>query len=325
MCEVNALYPTPAAEKILLTNKSLTAAVIKVDWSSFDAGSGTYNFAATDAAIAPYLKAGKKVALVVWAVSDSAAGEYGNASTPGYIWALLGPKNYVNCTTQAGVQRLPNYLDPLWATNYKKAIDAIGSHYAHNPGILYIRVGLGHGGETIPGAGWQNVFPAGWGVTVASWIAYLKDLLEHEATIPGVQWMVGITPMGNPSDQVPNAIAAVAAPLKIGFGSQGLEKSDLTAQITTANWKGLFAEYKAKGVPLELQTIGPSCPSGACAGNANQQATGPLPPLLEFATANGATVIEIYTADWLIAFDPQNADHAKYGAAYAAAIEKAAA
>ena len=318
--QLNILYPSTSAQKYLLNNPYATAAVIEVDWSSFDNGTDTYNFEAADKAIAPWIAAGKKVSLVLWAVSDSGAGQFGNASTPPYIWNELGPSNYVTCTTQAGNQRLPNYLATAWAENYKPAIAALRLHYEGK--VDYIRVGLGHGGETIPGATWQTCFPSKWGVTVATWETYLGGMLAYEGSLSGMTWAVGITPMGNPSSTVPDYIAAKASQYGITFGSQGLESSDLKGcATTTANWCELFKEYPKVG--HELQTIGLSCPSGSnCPGN--NGLTGPLPPLLTYAKANGATIIEIYADDWLLAFDPQYSGYAKYGASYANSIKTAA-
>jgi hypothetical protein len=317
--KLNALYPPTSALKLLGNNPYLNAAVIKVDWSSFDSGTGKYDFSATDAAIAPWVAAGKKVALVLWAVSNSAAGQYGNASTPQYIWNALGSLNYCNLTTQAGVQRIPNYEAPIYGESYQKAFAALAQHYSGK--VDYIRVGLGHGGETIPGANWQTGLPKSWGITVTSWMAYLHGMLQFMGTLKGAPLMVGITPMGSPSTQVPDYVASLAAGLGIAFGSQGLESSDLTAQVTTANWLGNFKEYPKVG--HELQTIGLSCPSGSnCPGN--DGLTGPLPPLLIFAKANLCTICEIYYDDWRLAFDPNYPGYKQYGAAYAAAIKAVA-
>ena len=50
------------------------------------------------------------------------------------------------------------------------------------------------------------------------------------------------------------------------------------------------------------------------------QMTGPLPPLIPFAIKNHATIIELYTDDWLIAFSPHHPQNRDYGSAYAQAI-----
>jgi hypothetical protein len=331
--QMNVLFPpttgpqAQAVAKYLMTNPVVNGAVIAVNWSDCDKGNGQYDFTIPDAALAPWRAAHKTVNLVIWAVSDSASGAVGNASTPPYVWSLLGPSNYVTVQTQAGEQRIPNYLALAWSAAYKAFIAAVYKHYHGTVGLGYIRVGLGHGGETIPAAGWQNVPQfAKWGLTIQTWEAYLLTMLEYESSLKGLQWMVGITPMGQNGTQVPDFVAASAAPLGIGFGSQGLEASDIAAakagKPTTADWLALFKKWPS--VPHELQTIGLSCPSGSCAGNVNAQATGPLPPLLAFGKANGCNIFEIYCDDWLLAFDPTYPGYAQYGEAYAKAIQQTA-
>ncbi len=112
-----------------------------------------------------------------------------------------------------------------------------------------------------------------------------------------VQLMVGITPMGTPSTQVPDAVAGAAVALNIGFGSQGLESSDVNnCGSATADWCNLFNVFFGKA-PLELQTVAQSCPDNSCT-------TGSLVNLLPFGVLNHVTILEIYYQDWLTGFDP---------------------
>ena len=328
---MNVLFPpspNSADVKLLMTNPLVTGTDIVINWSDVDEGGGIYNFNIPDEAAAPWIAAKKIVNFVVWANSDSASGKYGNASVPLYVWTALGPSNYVTCQAQAGDQRIPNYLNAIWIKDYEAFITQVLKHYNGKTGIGYIRFGLGHGGETIPVADWNSKDTCGqafskWGVNISSWEEYLKTLLIYESQQPGAsQRMVGITPMGNPGDQVPDYIASIASPLKIGFGSQGLESSDLKGcKTTTADWCELFAKYLS--VPHELQTIGPSCPTGNnCPGN--QGLTGPLPTLLVYAKANKNNIFEIYYADWCIAYCKDSPHYTQYHTAYANALEATA-
>lgn len=320
---------TALIQKYLAANPSVSGFDLYVQWADFDKG-GRYDFSGTDQALAPWFKTGKKVNIIVWANSNGGgttctnggANGTGNCSIPSYVWPLLGASNYVTCTTQAGNQRLPNYLSPAFSGSYKLAMKALAGHFGSMHGIGYIRFGLGHGGETLPGAGWNSPTTAcgkafaKWGVTIVSWEAYLKNMLEFEGSLksPNFQLMVGITPMGVPSTQVPDFVAGVAELLGIGFGSQGLEKSDVNnCKGSTADWCNLFVLYPK--VPHELQTLFQSCQNNSCT-------TGSLTVLLPWATAHGATLIELYYQDWLTAFDPS---YPGYTATYAKAIQAAAA
>jgi hypothetical protein len=298
----------------------VNGATIGVEWGAIDqgpgAGSGQYDFTYPDAQIQPWAGAGKKVNLVVWANADNAdnscgpEGQYGsdntgNCAIPSYVWTKLGSSNYTTCTSQYGTQRLPNYFASAFQTNYQSFMAALIQHYANNSNVGYIRFGLGHGGESLPVAGWNDTSTAcgqayvnSWGLSISAWENYLGSMLNYEGSLNSpVQLMVGVTPMGNPGSQVPDYAVPIAVQNHIGFGSQGLEISDVNnCANSTADWCELFGQYTGQ-VPLELQTIGQSCPSGGCT-------TGSLVDLIPFAVANHATVFEVYYQDWLTAYDP---------------------
>jgi len=323
-------------QSYLLNNPIVSGGNLVVEWGMIDQGPGAspqYDWSALDEEIAPWTVAGKKVNLIVWANSDSTAATCsdgtasttGNCAIPAYVWQQLGPSNYVSCSSQYGTQRIPNYLDQAgFQIPYQQFMAAVVQKYGSSPAIGYIRIGLGHGGETIPVSSWNDSSSAcgqafaKWGVTVTSWETYLAGMLSYEAGLRSPkQLMVGVTPMGVRS-AVPNYVAPLAVPMHVGFGSQGWQQSDITNYPNcTANWCNLFAEFAGQGVPLELQTVLESCPDRSCA-------TGSLVDLVPFAVAHNATVLEIYYSDWLIAFDPANPDYAQYGAAYAQVLTQAA-
>jgi hypothetical protein len=309
-------------------NPVVSGGTFQVEWSSIDqgpsAGANQYNWAYTDGLVRPWIAAGRKVNFVFWANSDSPTttcvgnnwSQYGedgtgNCAIPSYVWTALTSSNYVTCQppNATGPQRIPNYLDPghVFQTNYQAFIKAAIAHYGSMSGVGYIRFGLGRGGETLPVGGWDSSDACGlqfaaWGLTdatvTATWEPYLKTMLDFEASNngPHVQLMVGITPML--VNVVPDFVANTAAPLGIGFGSQGLNQNDMSSPpgSCTADWCNLFNTYTGQ-VPLELQTVGQSCitPSSCT--------TGSLDSLLPFAVDNKATIIELYYQDWLTAFD----------------------
>ena len=304
----------------LQTNSVVNGTTIGVEWGGSDqgpsAGSSQYDWSYPDSQAQPWIQAGKKVNFVVWANADDASttcntwGQYGsnntgNCAIPAYVWAALGASNITSCTSQYGTQQMPNYLAAAFQDNYKNFMAAMVQHYANNPNIGYIRFGLGHGGESLPVANWNDTTTAcgqayvnTWGLTIQSWEGYLSSMLSYEGSLSSpVQLMVGVTPMGNPGSQVPDYAAPIAVQNGIGFGSQGLQKSDVNnCAGATADWCQLFAQYTGQ-VPLELQTYMQSCPDNSCT-------TGSLVNLIPFAVANHATVFEIYYQDWLTAYDP---------------------
>jgi len=325
-----------AVTTYLMNNPVVTGANLAVQWGTIDQGptaTQQYDWSSIDSLIAPWAAAGKKVNLIVWANSDSSAPTCGNGTAnttgncgiPAYVWSLLGPTNYVNCDSQFGTQRIPNYLDRAgFQQPYQRFMAALVQKYGSNPNVGYVRFGLGHGGETLPVAGWNDTTTAcgkafaNWGVTVTTWESYLANMLGYEATLSsGKQIMVGVTPMGSPTTMVPDFAAPLAIAGHIGFGSQGFEKSDITNYPNcTADWCNLFAQNAGKA-PLELQTYLLSCPDGSCQ-------TGSLVDLVPFAVSHHASVLEIYYQDWLLAFDPSYPGHSQFGAAYAQVLTQAA-
>lgn len=325
-----------AVQTYLMSNPAVSGGNIAVEWGMVDQGptsSTQYDWSATDAAIAPWVAAGKKVNLIIWANSDSTVATCsngtqsttGNCAIPSYVWTALGSSNYVTCSTQYGDQRIPNYLDRAgFQLPYQQFMAQVVQKYGSDPNIGYIRFGLGHGGETYPVTGWNSSTTAcgkafaTWGVNIASWEAYLAGMLNYESSLgSGKQLMVGVTPMGAPTTVVPSYVAPLAVPLHVGFGSQGLQQSDIANYPNcVANWCNLFAQFSGQA-PLELQTYLQSCPDKSCT-------TGSLVDLVPFAVSHHASVLEIYYQDWLLAFDPSYPGYSQYGAAYAQVLTQAA-
>lgn len=321
----------------MYSNSVVNGTTIAIEWGGSDqgpsAGSSQYDWTYPDAQAQPWIQVGKKVNFVVWANADNSnntcgpEGQYGtnntgNCSIPSYVWTALGSSNITTCTSQYGTQQLPNYLASAFQKNYKAFMAAMIQHYAGNPNVGYIRFGLGHGGESLPVANWNDTTTAcgqayvnAWGLSIQTWENYLSSMLNYEGSLNSpVQLMVGVTPMGNPTTQVPDFAAPIAVQNNIGFGSQGLEATDVNdCSGATADWCDLFGQYTGQ-VPLELQTVGQSCPDNSCT-------TGSLVNLIPFAVANHATVFEIYYQDWLTAYDP---NYPGYYPAYQPILQAAA-
>jgi hypothetical protein len=403
----------------LLTKSSpafpyISGAVIRVDWSDFDLGDASsgkhtgYDFKIVDDAIAPWIAAGKTANLVLHTTpyggppscppgGSGSRGQsgVGNCAVPAWMWTALGASNYVSCD---GAQA-PNFLADAFQSNYEAAIKALVEHYAHNKSVSYIRVGLGKGGEINLPRGWSDpstpcgeAYTKRWGYTIGNsnkytWNAYLEKMLDYEGSLhSSKQLMVSITPVQAPGvnpQEVSDFIAPIAVKNGIGFGNQGLGAMAMrNCTGMQADWCALFERYQGQ-VPLELQTLGPTCPNceggappqgqgrqggwqnrnwgqgqgggGLWGGQGNAQGggqgqwagrgqgqgqggqqgggkglaklsqmTGPLPPLIPFAVKNHATIIELYTDDWLIAFSSRHPQNKTYGDDYAHAIQQAA-
>jgi hypothetical protein len=302
-----------------------------LNWADVDMGpsdaSGQYQWSATDTRIALYVKAVKTVNLLVNAISYSNPDSY----TPPYI---LNDANVQKVTCSSGTKgtyTIPIVYESPFVDAHKAFIAEVVRHFSGNTSIGYIRFGLSVGNEVYPQCGAEEA--AQKGLTVAQWetqvwLPYDLEMLQYIKSLnPPMKIEAPMTPFN--ADPLTDPEAANAVAQGFGFGSQGLQKGDVTNYPTCqGDWCNLFEKY-APGLPgqiFELSTLDLSDPSGTCAPPAcapGQQATGPLPPLLMLGVAHHASTFELYPEDALIAFDPTNPQNAQYGAAYAAAIAAA--
>jgi len=318
-----------AVSQYLVSNPDVCGAAVFVSWQQVDRGPGAnprYDWSAVQSAIAPWEAAGKTVNLIV-----SGASEGGDVqrSTPAWIQAQV---QMISCAGKN--PPTPVYWQPGYASNWRSFIVATVNQFASDPHIGYLRFGLGTGGEGLASAGTKNPgCLAQWNAAgyQLEWPAYVHQLIAFEGSLHAShQLMVAI----NTFDAIPppETVAQEASQNGIGFGMEGLQASDVTAisggqPCGHSNWCATFTQF-AGTVPLHLQTLYQSDPSGAPATGSEPPGivrVGPLPPLLTAGLSVRAQIFELYAQDWLIAFDPQYPGYAAYHAAYAKAIASAAA
>lgn len=332
---INAVFPPLKSTDANYANYSYILESPLVDgvnpalyWSAVDKGpnaaGGQYQWSTFDSQIQRFIDAGKMVNIIVYAI------DYGtpNTATPSYV--LTNPSlDTINCPAKTG---WPVVYDSSFKVPYKAFLAEVIHHYNNNPHIGYIRFGLSMGGEIFPWCGTQEATSAGltyaeWGNQV--WLPYDKEMLGFEKAQNPTMLILGPTTKGAAGWVDTEAAQAVAE--GFGFGNQGLEAIDITNYPNCGSgWCSPFDTYAGQ-VPMELQTIGQSDPTGvcgttgnpACPGGTNQQNTGPLPPLLTFGIQRHATIFEIYTLDLLLAFDPSYPNYALYHTEYVNALTNA--
>jgi hypothetical protein len=138
-----------------------------------------------------------------------------------------------------------------------------------------------------------------------------------------VQLMAALNQYGNPIQyNVTTFEAENAVSLGFGFGSQGLQLSDIAnynaGNHCASDWCANFVRFAGQ-VPLELQTIAASDPMNAAGG------TGSITVLLPFALKLHTQILEVYIQDLQVAYDPASANYATYSQAYQQAFRNAAA
>jgi len=193
------------------------------------------------------------------------------------------------------------------------------------PYIGYIRFGLSAGGEVYPFCASGNYTVDTGGETFLTYINDMdKDIISEEESYTSaqqalgayVQMMTSINQITNPNDYTPPEDEAQDAvnekgtspyTVTMGFGSQGLQKSDVSNYNSdpqgycTSDWCALFNEYTGD-VPLELQTTLQSDPTGV-SQTGSLATLGTVTGLIPFATSLNATILELYPYDLLYGLD----------------------
>ncbi len=306
----------------LLNNPAVCGADFSIPWNSIDAGPNAtprYNWSLLAQDIAPWQGAGKKVNLIFQTVG------YGpnQSFIPPYV---LSQVQTIRCGSSSVT---PLFWEPTYVSLYESYIRAVVGHFQGDPAIGYMRFGLGVGGETFPLYGLQNnsecdqVLNA-TGFTPSNWTSYLVSMLGFEHSLGSqIQLMVSLNEIfPGISDNVSRAVAATAASLDIGIGSEGLTAGQVNYSASGSPTCGVgscrfFEEYSGQ-VPLEFQTLTPSQPNGS-------GPTGSLTVMLPWAVGIHAQIFELHLNDWLTAFDPIYPAYAQYHVAYSDAFNAAAA
>ncbi len=300
------------ARQYLLHNAAVCGANFYLVWNQIDRGPGAsprYDFSHVEEQMEPWIKAGKEVNLISWAVG------YGGKHqvTPDYVFKQA---DSVEC--QNGGQ-VPVFWDKAFMGNYQQFMKEIAQHFSNNPAVGYIRFGLGIGGETFPVCMYA-LREKGFSAPV--WRKYLFDMLDYEATLKSPKtFMVGINTFGEPPNiDFVDAVADRALQDNIAIGSQALSmddpRADKAGEPCAVDWCQVFRVAQGK-VPLELQTLEETNPD-------RTGKVGSLADLLPFALQLHTQIFEIYTQDWLIAYDPEDPNYAQYHAEYQKALESAA-
>jgi hypothetical protein len=286
----------------------ICGANIYVVWGQVEKGSDAnprYDWSSVDDQIRPWVEAGKRVNLVVWATG------YGRGAPDAMPAHVRASVRKVNCRM---TQDVPIFWSREFVGPYQKFMAAVVRKYGGDPNIGYIRFGLSGGGETFPICFFEMNdrypnFPR-------IWREYLISMLEYEKTLNSRKLAVGMTPFGPQPNagHHPNvaALADAAAANGIILGTQGLNSENIHGDCW---WCPIFNRHRGQ-VPLVLQTIAETHPDGARPES--------LVDLLPFGIRQHAQIFEIYLQDWATAYDRNSRFYPQYHEAYQSALESAA-
>jgi hypothetical protein len=331
----------------IASNPAIHGVNLAVPWNSVETSQQSYDFSSLDQQISYYQAnyPNLKVNLMWLGVS------YGNVNnptggintfTPSYVftsgWASslnppAAPLDVVTCDIYPGngspSSGYPAVYEAPYMTAYQKFIGKAISHYNGNATIGYMRFGLSVGDETdayctqqlqalpLPGTFAGDPSPLTWENYLSAMVGY-----EHGQN-PTMLLLNSLNALNTTAPDltvVPKFEASLAKQENFGFGSNGLQKSDIQASqdggTCTSDWCALFDQYSGQ-VPLELQTSTISDPTDSDPNNP----TGSLANLIPVVVQHHATILELALPDLYIGLDP-NYNPTYYGA-YNPAISNA--
>ncbi len=215
-------------------------------------------------------------------------------------------------------------------------------HFSHSGTIIspsqvaYMRVGYARGGEALPEcvASWPGYVSQA--ASRQNWLNFYADTSSYSmgaSASSGLHMQTALNAAGTlPPDpsygtaEAEIAVQYVGGDGKVfGFGSQGMQSNDITNYPNCASdWCNQFIQFWAggpsyKNTEFELQQIDCSNPTGGgsvsdgCFQNGFPGKTGDLRALfltpyltspLPFVLYNHTTIIELYSQDALLAYDP---------------------
>jgi hypothetical protein len=239
-----------------------------------------------------------------------------NGQPNGGLW------NVNSSVTNAGdLSGLPVSYELPFMTGYQNLIQAVIAHYNGNTTtpIGYIRFGFSQGGENSPECNqyWpqasQALFP---GCTISDfksgYLCYVQAMTDfvhsQNPSMTILADMHAVGPPGSVDYGYADSEAAYAEAVQFGFGTNGLQQSDITNfannQPCDSDWCNLFtpAGSFSYNPTLSLQTLQWTDPTDSDPSNP----TGSLTTLEPFAKDHGANNLELYLVDLGLAFDSAN-------------------
>jgi hypothetical protein len=291
----------------------------------------------------------------------------GNTSDYSCTWHDIG----TTIPTTPTYQGLPVSYNLPFLSAYQMFAAAVYTHYSTDaPAGLtvgYIRFGMTQGGEASPLCNTAGTQSSGWpDYSKYTYLGYIHEMTDYfsslgTTTVPQLadMHMAGSTPDPDYADQE----ALYAFNDSIGLSTNGLDVDDVLnitgdagyTQLCSTTPKGCTNGdwyYNFKVVPVgsgtgycgqsmpngnypicSLQTLTASTPTSDTVPNTGSlSVNGTFPGLIPTAQANGATNLEIYPIDTLLATDPNYCndvgasctppnDYAVYQADYESAFE----
>ncbi len=271
-----------------LNNANIGAVDINMNWAQIEPQQGIFNFAPADREAAAWAAQGKSFNLIVRYINEGSPSTDCSTAQLLPAWEISRVPHF--CDADKGTL-IPDYFDPTFKQDLISYVNVIADHFARSPvlnHLLYVRIGVGEGGEGIPylasgdyAVDRQQLIS--YGYSPSAWAAWQEEMLaSYQAAFSYATLIyplngLDIDPRVGKPVQV--EVAAWAASQGMGLGQQGLEpgSASFILQSLRAQYPKIFIQYQT------IAAIG----GGAPEVQADIQA----------ADNNGACFIEWYTPD----------------------------
>ena len=276
-----------------LANPNVGAVDISMNWAQVEPQQGVFNWAPADKVMADWSAQGKKFTIVVRYINEG-----GSCSSSQFTpaWELARVPNF--CDSDYG-DVVPDYFNPTFKADLKAYVQAIGQHIANSPyrnNLLYIRIGVGIGGEGFPLPRKGDYLTVdkpqleSWGYTPTVWVAWQEEMLtSYKSSLPFTTIIYPLNALDTDpatGQPVQVEVAKWAAAQGMGVGQQGLEPGTnypLFQQLR-GQYPQIYFQYQT--VYSLNGNVTSSC-NISCVAQADIQA----------AETNGAQFIEWYSQD----------------------------
>jgi len=247
-----------------LNNPNIAAVDINMNWASVEPQQGVFNWKPADDEMAAWVQQGKKFTIVARFINEGRGNCNGFQMLP--AWEISRVPYFCSTTGQI----IPDYFDATFKADLKAYAQAIAQHMAASPyrdKLLYIRLGIGMGGEgfPVPNPTNANIADAGqlqnYGYTPTAWAAWQRDLMTYYKSV--FPFTTIIYPVnGQDIDQATGQDVSVenanwAAAHGFGVGQQGLRPGTQSPlfQSLRSRYPHLYIQYQTFGVANSYEAV----------------------------------------------------------------------
>ena len=271
-----------------MDNANIGAVDINMNWAQIEPQQGIFNFAPADREAGAWAAEGKSFNLIVRYINEGSPSTDCSRAQLLPAWEISRIPHF--CDADQGTL-IPDYFDLTFKQDLERYVNVIADHFAKSPAqnrLLYVRIGVGEGGEGFPymASGDYAVdrqqltsygySPSAWAVWQEEMMTYYQATFSYATVIYPLNGLDTDPRVGKP---VQVEVAAWAASQGMGLGQQGLEpgSDSFILQSLRAQYPKMFIQY---------QTI-------AAIGGGAPEVQGDI----QAADKNGACFIEWYMQD----------------------------